>query len=271
MPRGAIQPRKPRSPRPSPPPTVDSQATSGRTASTSSAVSSSAGRTTWCSEAGVTVAEIAMNSTPMTSETSVSKKGRRTTGSRPGRVAMATPMMMAEISPASSRTRSHPAATPTVRASWVVVPSSSPSRSRVSSSQSTAAPSTPPRTPAPALARMCSTASPGPTRRPDSSAVNTSAPSTPPTASISEPSQSRIRRSPAPGRTKFSSGPTTVGPETIRITPSITAALAEMCSSGAATSAATGQVTRVPIQISRATVRRAAPVSRRRSSSRPAS
>lgn len=61
----------------------------------------------------------------------------------------------------------------------------------------------------------------------------------PPTGSISDPSQIRMRWIRSVGRTKWSSGPTTVGPETTRITPSMTAELFDMPSSGTARTAAT--------------------------------
>ena len=91
----------------------------------------------------------------MISCTSVSKNGRRAGTSKPRMFATASPMMTAAMSPASSRAMSHAAATPTTVASWLVVPSTSPSRSLRSRNQSTAMPMTPPATPTVMPMRNC--------------------------------------------------------------------------------------------------------------------
>ena len=111
MPRGAIHPVNRRSPFVMSVRTVASRATSGRVMSTRTAISPSVGSTRCCSDAGVTVAEIEMKSTPMISCTRVSKNGRRAGMSKPRRLATASPMTMAEMRPASSRRVSHTAAT----------------------------------------------------------------------------------------------------------------------------------------------------------------
>ena len=207
----------------------------------------------------------------MISCTSVSKNGRRAGMSKPRRFARASPMKIAAMSPVSSRTTSHAAATAITAASCAVVPSSSPSRSLRSSSQSSAVPITPPATPTPTLAANCPSWLPGPLRVLALTAWNTSAPRIPPTGSISDPSQMRTCCSRSVGRTKLSSGPTTVGPETTRMIPSISAAPRDMPSSGAATEAASAVVIRTPSTIRRITTLRVWPLSFRISRLRPAS
>ena len=155
MPRGAIHPVNRRSPVVMSVRAVASQATSGRVTSTRTAASPSVGRTRWRSEAGVTVAEMEMNSTPMISWTRVSKNGRRAGTSNPRRLATARPMTMAAISPESSRMMSQQAVTATTAASWALVPSISPSRSLRSRNHSKAAPTTPPARPTPMPIRNC--------------------------------------------------------------------------------------------------------------------
>ena len=156
MPRGAIQPVNARSPAVMSVRSVARKATSGLVISTRIAISASVGRIRCRSEAGVTVAEMEMNSTPIISCTRVSKNGRRAGASKPRRLAMASPMTMAEMSPASSRITSQQAATATTEASWADVPRISPSRSLRSSSHSSATPTSPPARPTPMPIRNCS-------------------------------------------------------------------------------------------------------------------
>src|SRR5690606_28696691 len=92
IPRGAIHPMNARSRPVRSLRAVDSQATAGRTASTSTATSPMAGRIRPRSDWGVTVAEIEMNSSPMISCASVSKNGRRAGISIPRRLAAAMPI-----------------------------------------------------------------------------------------------------------------------------------------------------------------------------------
>ncbi len=126
MPRGAIHPMNHRSRYGTSVRAVESSATRGLTTRTSAPTRPRAGSTTWRSDCGVTVAEIEMNSSPMVSETSVSKKTRRAGMSSPGRLASAIPITTAAIRPVSSRKASHSAATDTTAASCTVVPSTSP-------------------------------------------------------------------------------------------------------------------------------------------------
>ena len=67
IPRGAIQPTKPRSAPDRSVRSVDAHATSGRVTSTSTATRPTAGSGRPLSDSGVTVAEMEMNSTPMMS------------------------------------------------------------------------------------------------------------------------------------------------------------------------------------------------------------
>ena len=78
---------------------VASRATSGLVTSTRTAISPSVGSIRCRSDAGVTVAEMEMKSTPMISCTRVSKNGRRAGTSKPRRLATASPMTMAEMRP----------------------------------------------------------------------------------------------------------------------------------------------------------------------------
>jgi hypothetical protein len=71
IPRGAIQPVKPRSPAGRPVPTVLTRATSGLATRINTAAKANTSSTRPRSEAGVTVAEMDTNSTPMISWTSV--------------------------------------------------------------------------------------------------------------------------------------------------------------------------------------------------------
>ncbi len=155
MPRGSIHPVNRRSPVVMSVRAVASQATSGRVTRIRTAASASVGRIRWRSDAGVTVAEIETKSTPMISCTRVSKNGRRAGTSNPCRLATARPMTMAAMSPESSRRMSHPAATATTDASWALVPSTSPSRSLRSRSQSKATPTRPPARPTLMPSRNC--------------------------------------------------------------------------------------------------------------------
>ena len=118
MPRGAIQPVNARSPLVSSVRMVARKATSGRVTSTRTATRARVGSTRCCSDAGVTVAEMDTNRTPMISCTRVSKNGRLAGTSKARRFATASPIKIAAMSPASSRTMSQAAATPTTHASW---------------------------------------------------------------------------------------------------------------------------------------------------------
>ena len=155
IPRGAIQPMNARSPFPRSVRSVDANAASGRATRTSTATRPSVGSSRCLSDCGVTVAEMETNKTPMISCTSVSKNGWRAGRSTPRILARASPMKIAAMSPVSARIASHPAATPITAASCAVVPSSSPSRSLRSSSQSTAVPITPPARPTRMLSANC--------------------------------------------------------------------------------------------------------------------
>ena len=97
---------------------VARNATSGRVTSTRTATRPRVGSTRCFSEAGVTVAEMETNSTPMISCTRVSKNGRRAGMPKPRMFATASPIRTAAMSPASSRAMSQAAATPTTQASW---------------------------------------------------------------------------------------------------------------------------------------------------------
>ena len=271
MPRGAIQPMKARSPFVRSVLSVDANAAMGLATRTRTATRASVGSSRCRSDCGVTVAEMEMNRTPMISCTSVSKNGRRDGMSKPRRLARASPMKIAAMSPVSSRITSHAAATAITAASCAVVPSTSPSRSLRSSSQSSAVPITPPARPTPTLAANCPSWLPGPLRVLATTPWNTSAPRIPPTGSISDPSQMRTCCTRSVGRTKLSSGPTTVGPETTRMMPSITAAPRDMPRSGAATEAASTLVISTPSTIRRITTLRVWPLSLRISRLRPAS
>ena len=103
MPRGAIQPMNARSPFPRSVPIVAANAAIGLAARTRTATKASVGSSRCRSECGVTVAEMEMNRMPIISCTSVSKNGRRAGMSKPRRLARASPMKIAAISPVSSR------------------------------------------------------------------------------------------------------------------------------------------------------------------------
>ena len=192
--------------------------------------------------------------------TRVSKNGRRAGTSKAPRLATATPIRTAAINPASSRTVSHRAATPTTHASWLVVTSTSSRWSLHMHSHSTPTPRAAPATPIPTDRRNWPSGWPNPPLVPASTAWNTTAPRMPPTGSISEPSQDRIRWRRSDGRTKARRGPTTVGPDTTRMAPVMSAAPAEMPSSGVASAAAIVIVSGTPQMIRRGTTRRARPV-----------
>src|SRR5215831_5985197 len=224
MPRGAIQPMNARSPRLSSVLMVATKATSGRVTTTSTATRARVGSTICFSDSGVTVAEMATNSTPMISCTKVSKNGRLAGMLKTRRFATASPIKIAAISPASSRKMSQAAATPITVASWLVVASTLSRFSLTRHNHSTATPTAAPATPMPMDSRSWPSGWPIPPLVLASTAPNTTAPKMPPIGSISDPSQDKIRCSRSDGRTNASSGPTTVGPDTTKIAPSITAA-----------------------------------------------
>lgn len=153
MPRGAIQPMKARSRPVKSVLRVDSSAITGLTSRTSAATSTTVGSSTGTSDSGVTEAEMATNSRPMISWISVSKNGRRTGMSKPGRFAATRPMTIAAMSPVSSYTASQHAATTTTTANWASVPRVSPRRSSRRVSHSSTAPTTPPASPTAMLPR----------------------------------------------------------------------------------------------------------------------
>ena len=162
IPRGAIQPMNARSPFVRSLLSVAAKDATGRATMTRTATRTSVGSIRCRSDWGVTVAEIEMNNTPIMSCTRVSKNGRRAGMSKLRILASARPMKMAATSPVSSRRASHPAATATTTASCALVPSTSPSRSLRSSSQSSAVPMTPPARPITTLSRNCASWLPGP-------------------------------------------------------------------------------------------------------------
>ena len=207
----------------------------------------------------------------MISCTRVSKNGRLAGTSKARRFATASPIKIAAMSPASSRTMSQAAATPTTHASWAVVASRSSSSSLHRHSHSTATPASAPAAPTPTDSRNWPTGRAAPPLVLASTAWNTAAPKMPPTGSISEPSQDKIRCSRSDGRAKASSGPTTVGPDTTKIAPVISAAPADMPSSGPASTAANAIVTGTPQITSRGTTRRARPPTLPHSRARPES
>ena len=207
----------------------------------------------------------------MISCTRVSKNGRLAGTSKARRFATASPIKIAAMSPASSRTMSQTAATPTTHASWAVVLSTSSRSSLHRHNHSTATPTAAPAAPMPMDSRNCPSGWPNPPWVLASTALNTTAPKMPPTGSISEPSQDRIRWRRSAGRTNASSGPTTVGPDTTKIAPSIAAAPADMPSSGAASTAANAIVIGTPQITRRGTTRRARPRTLPHSSARPES
>ena len=259
MPRGAIQPMNARSPLVSSVRMVAKKATSGRVTSTRTATRPRVGSTRPCSDSGVTVAEMATNRTPMISCTRVSKNGRLAGTWNARRFATASPIKIAAMSPASSRTMSQAAATPTTHASWAVVASTSSRSSLHRHTHSTATPTTAPAAPMTTDRKNCPSGWASPPLVLASTAWNTTAPRMPPTGSISEPSQDSIRWRRSDGRTKASSGPTTVGPDTTKIAPSISAAPADMPSSGPASTAANAIVIGTPQITRRGTTRRARP------------
>jgi hypothetical protein len=106
------------------------KAATGRATTTRTATKTSVGRTRCRSDCRVTVAEMEIKSTPIISCTRVSKNGRRAGISKPCRLTSASPMKIAAMSPVSSRSASHPAATATTAASCALVLSTSPSRSQ---------------------------------------------------------------------------------------------------------------------------------------------
>src|SRR5215470_15698720 len=211
------------------------------------------------SDSGVTVAEMHTNKTPMISCTKVSKNGRLAGRWKARRFATASPIKTAAMSPASSRTMSQTAATPTTIASWAVVRSTMSSSSLDRHNHSNPTPTAAPAAPMPRDSRNWPTGWATPPLVRASTAWNTTAPKMPPIGSISEPSQDSIRWRRSAGRTKASSGPTTVGPDTTKIAPSMSAAPADMPSSGAASTAANAIVTGTPQMTSRGTTRRARP------------
>ena len=155
MPRGAIQPMKPRSPPLRSVRKVAANAASGLAARTSTATRASVGSSRWRNDCGVTVAEIEMNRMPIISCTNVSKNGRRAGMSNPRRFARASPMKIAAMSPVSARSASQAAATAITVASCPVVPRISPTPSLRSSSQSSSVPTSPPARPTATLSRNC--------------------------------------------------------------------------------------------------------------------
>ena len=207
----------------------------------------------------------------MISCTRVSKNGRLAGTSKARRFATASPITTAAISPASSRTMSQAAATPTTVASWAVVASSSSRSSLHRHTHSTARPAAAPATPMPRDSRNWPSGWATPPLVLASTAWNTTAPRMPPTGSISEPSQDSIRWRRSEGRTKASSGVTTVGPDTTRIAPVISAAPPDMPSSGPASTAANAIVIGTPQITRRGTTRRARPCTLPHSSASPES
>lgn len=252
---------------------VATKATSGRTTRTRSATRARVGRSTGVREAGVTLAEIEMNSSPMINWTSVSKKGRRAGMSKPRMLAAAMPVTIAAMSPVSSRTMSQPADTAITVASCASVPSVSPSRSTRRVSHSSASPTAPPTRPTAMLRRNWPIWYP----RPMSiwcvvaTAWNTTAPRMAPIGSVSVPSQISRRRTLSVGRTYWSSGPTTVGPDTTRIMPTIADTLRDMLNRAGATAQTARKVKATPKSSSLPTTARVCPVRLRRSRPRPAS
>ena len=91
MPRGSMAPMKIRSLLVRLVRTVATSVTAGRTRRTSTTTRPSVGHTTPRSDAGVTVAEIEMNSTPMVSWTIVLRNGRSAGTSTPRMFAATTP------------------------------------------------------------------------------------------------------------------------------------------------------------------------------------
>ena len=224
------------------------------------------------SDCGVTVAEMEMNSRPMISWTSVSKNGRRAGMSKPRRLARARPMKIAAMSPVSSRTTSHPAATPITAASCAVVPSSlaepelaeqQPEQRGADDASGQADPDAEPQTARSGCPGPC-----GCSRRRRGRPARRGCRR--PGRSVTLPRSGPAAAVPSAGRNS-SSGPTTVGPETTRITPSISAAPRDMPSSGAATSAASTQVISTPEDDQADHTLRVWPLSLRRSRPRPAS
>ena len=162
IPRGSIQPMNARSRTDSGVRSVETAATSGRTITTSPRRSSNVGPSTARTEDGVTVAEMEMNSTPMTSWTIVRKNFLSSGKSMPGRLANATPITMAAIRPVSARQASQSAAVPTTTARIASVAITPLRRSLLKRSHSTAAPTTPPSAPTPMLRKKARISRPCP-------------------------------------------------------------------------------------------------------------
>ncbi len=226
IPRGSMQPMKIRSFLVRVDRAVATTATAGRTTSTSSATRASAGQITPRRDAGVTVAEIAMNSTPIASWTTVLRNGRSSGRSTPRRFATTIPMVMAATSPVSSWIASHKPAMVITVAMMASVARMPVSFSFFSKNHSTATPTAPPATPRPIR--------PAKPTIPDSTswcawlavmAWNTTTAMMAPIGSMVVPSKPKIVVSFLPVRAACKIGVTTVGPDTIKMAPSMMAAL----------------------------------------------